>query len=297
MLNWPELGGDADKGRFWTYFDSAGFDMPQVALEKSGWQIEPTVKRDLLARIPDAGPRLDEFIEDRIYRGVTTGFNRAFELTDAEARQMLSEGSDYSEIIFPILSGDDFERWHTPPSGKHLLFTRRGIDISRFPAAERHLARFREALEPMPASWSPCRPDEKWPGRKAGPYSWYEIQDNTAYWGKFLTPKIITTKISSRPTFSVDKSGSILGNTAYLMPGGISNSALVILLNSSVSAFYCRQIFLGKQGGFYEVQPEGLSAFPIPAEVRGSILNHLDFSEGALNPALEQLLNGLVDEL
>ena len=54
-LNWSDLGEDADEERFPHYLASAGFDMPQVALERTGWQIEPTVKRDLLARIRAAG--------------------------------------------------------------------------------------------------------------------------------------------------------------------------------------------------------------------------------------------------
>jgi len=149
----------------------------------------------------------------------------------------------------------------------------------------------------MPAGWKPRSATDKWPGRKAGSYRWFEIQDSTAYWEKFLKVKLVSTKISSKPTFSIDKSSSILGNTSYLIDGGDNNNLLAIILNSSVSNFYCRQTFLGKQGGFYEVQPEGLSAFAVPLSGRDTILNRLDFSDGAPPSGLEQLLNGLVYEL
>jgi len=296
-LNWQELGQDADKEHFWTYFDSAGFTMPQVALEKDGWQIEPTAKRDLLARVRSVGPSLANFIEDRVYRGVTTGRNDAFELGSAEATKLLQLSDENRKVIFPYLTGDDVERWATPESGRYLIFTRRGIDISSFPDILAHLEQFRKSLEPCPKGWQPTPDQDKWPGRKAGSYKWFEIQDNTAYWEKFLNEKIVSTKISFRPTFCIDRSQSVLGNTAYLIDGGQFNRFLTIALNSSVAEYFFRSVFAGKQGGFYEVQPDGLGEFPVCVEGATSILNSLDFSTAPPTPALEQLLNGLVYEL
>ena len=195
------------------------------------------------------------------------------------------------------MTGDDVERWSTPEPDRYLIFTRRGIDISVYPDILAHLEKFRASLEPCPKDWQPTAEQEKWPGRKAGSYAWYEIQDNTAYWEKFLSKKIISTKISFRPTFCVDSSQSILANTAYLIDGGSCNEFLAIALNSSVAEYFFRSVFAGKQGGFYEVQPDGLGDFPVPTSGAGTILNSLDFSSAAPNPALEQLLNGLIYEL
>jgi hypothetical protein len=296
-LNWQGLGEDADVEHFWTYLDSGGFTMPQIALEKNGWQIEPTAKRDLLARIRKIGPTLTGFIEDRVYRGVTTGRNDAFELTVDEANKLFALDEKNREVVLPYLTGDDVERWSTAEADRYLIFTRRGIDISTYPHILAHLEKFRVSLEPRPKDWRPTPEQEKWPGRKAGSYAWYEIQDNTAYWEKFLKRKIISTKISFRPTFCVDSSQSILGNTAYLIDGGRFNKFLTIALNSSVAEYFFRSIFAGKQGGFYEVQPDGLGDFPVPASGAETVLNSLDFSTAAPNPALEQLLNGLIYEL
>lgn len=295
-LNWQQVE-KAVKERFWTYLDSAGFEMPQVALEKSAWQIEPTAKRDVLSRIASSGPRLSEFIDDRVYRGVTTGFNRAFELNADQAKAILTADRKYAQVILPYITGDDVERWITPETGNYIIFTRRGIDIQSFPAILKHLEKYRDLLEPEPANWTPPRSGAKWPGRKRGSYKWYEIQDNTAYWEKFIGPKIISTKISSRPTFSLDRTGAVIGNTGYLIDAGTDAPLLTIILNSPVSNYYSRQTFVGKQGGFYEVQPDGLANFCIPLRGRETILSRLDFSSAAPPPVLEQLLNGLVYEL
>lgn len=296
-LNWQALGEDADVEHFWTYLDTAGFTMPQLALAKDGWHIESTAKRDLLARIRKVGPPITGFIEDRVYRGVTTGRNEAFELTVGEANKLFELDEKNREVVFPYLTGDDVERWSTPEADRYLIFTRRGIDISAYPHVLAHLEKFRASLEPCPKDWKPTPEQEKWPGRKAGSYEWYEIQDNTAYWEKFIKKKIISTKISFRPTFSIDRSHSILGNTAYLIDAGRFNKFLAIALNSSVAEYFFRSVFAGKQGGFYEVQPDGLGDFPVPASGAETVLNSLDFSTAAPNPALEQLLNGLVYEL
>jgi len=39
---------------------------------------------------------------------------------------------------------------------------------------------------------------------------------------------------------------------------------LVALLNSSLFFSYAKRVFIEKQGGWYEVQPQGLEQFPIP---------------------------------
>ena len=72
------------------------------------------------------------------------------------------------------------------------------------------------------------------------------------------------------------------------------------LLNSSVSAYYSRNTFASKQGGFYEVQPDGLEAFPVPriGAMEERLINDLDYSFIAgSDTRFEQLLNGFVYEL
>lgn len=295
-LNWQDLGDDVDKESFPSLVAQSGFDMPQSSLQKGGWQIEPTVKRDLLARIQSSGPSLNEFIDDRVYRGITTGYNKAFELNADQAHHLLRLEDNGHDVIYPYLSGEDVTRWVAPDAPSHIIFTRRGIEIDNYPHVKQHLQQFRESLEPKPLDWVDTE-DRKWQGRKSGPYQWFEIQDNTTYWEKFLDDKILSTKISSRPTFCVDKSRAMIANTAYLIDGKNTNNYLVILLNSAAAFFYFRQTFLGKQGGFYEVQPDGLGALAIPRHGATSVLNLLDFSSFPPNPALEQLLNALVYEL
>ena len=75
---------------------------------------------------------------------------------------------------------------------------------------------------------------------------------------------------------------------------------MVALLNSNISAFYSKKVFVEKQNGWYEVQPDGLEAFPIPrTDVRQekliSFASNAFLAVGSLQ--FEVLINGLVYEL
>ena len=131
-----------------------------------------------------------------------------------------------------------------------------------------------------------------------GKYFW-ELRACT-YWQEFEQPKIVSTKVSIEPTFSLDNKAHYLGNTAYFIPAGDDRLYLLALLNSSVSAYYARGLFVGKQNGYYEVQPDALEAFPIPS----ATVQHKTVLGVAANgvlatsdPQYEQLINGLVFEL
>ena len=102
-------------------------------------------------------------------------------------------------------------------SSEFLIFARRGIRIEDFPAVHDYLEQFRAQLEPKPPSWNG---EQNWPGRKAGAYQWYELQDTVDYWEAFEQPKIVWPDISKLPRFSMDTQSRYLGNTGYVIPGG-----------------------------------------------------------------------------
>ena len=115
---------------------------------------------------------------------------------------------------------------------------------------------------PKPIEW----PDNKeWKGRKPGPYQWYEIQDNIAYWKEFEEPKILYQEIATFQSFAWDDRGSYSNNKTFLVPGG--SLYLLALLNSSVTWFFLGQIVSKLQGGAYAMQTPYISQVPIPAIV------------------------------
>lgn len=295
-LNWTQ---EHPVEEFPTVFQRAAFDVPQAKLTKAGWQLEPAGKRQLLERVISTGTPLRRYLGSRVSRGITTGLNEAFVIDGKTRARLIAEDARSSDIIRPFLRGNDVKRWRAKPEDLWLIFTRRPFSIDQYPAIKRYLSSFKPQLMPKPNGWDDKR-DGKWEGRKAGSYEWYEIQDNIAYWREFEQPKIVSTKVSIEPTFSLDNDAHYLGNTAYFIPAGEDRLYLLALLNSSVSTYYARGRFVGKQNGYYEVQPEALEAFPVPsatAQHKTVLCVAANCVLATSDPQYEQLINGLVFEL
>lgn len=295
-LNWTQ---EHLVEEFPAVFQAVAFDVPQEKLTKAAWQLEPAGKRQLLERIVSTGTPLRKYLSARVSRGITTGLNEAFVIDGKTRARLIAEDAGSSDVIKPFLRGNDVKRWKAQPEDLWLIFSRRPFPIGQYPAIKKYLSAFKSQLMPKPDGWDNKRNGE-WMGRKAGSYEWFEIQDNIAYWQEFERPKIVSTKVSIEPTFSLDEKAHYLGNTAYFIPAGEERLYLLALLNSSVSAYYARGRFVGKQNGYYEVQPEALEAFPIPSAtaqhkmVLGVAANCVLATS---DPRYEQLINGLVFEL
>ncbi len=250
-------------GSFADAFADVSQPYPQSILSNGSWELEVATLRVLREKILK-GKNMLRTLYGKPFRGVTTGRNKAFVVDQSTRDQLIAKDAKSVELLKPWLEGKDLERWHQAGRNLWIIFARQGLDLTEYPAIAEHLSMFREKLEPKPEKWKPSRPDEKWPGRKSGSYKWSEIQDKTAYWREFLNEKIVSTKVSSQATFSIDRSSAILSNTTYIMDAGKDNAFLVSILNSNIADFYFKSIFTVKSGGFFEIQPQGLSGFPIP---------------------------------
>jgi hypothetical protein len=207
--------------------------------------------------LDDSGWSLVDYLQGNIYRGIVTGLNNAF-VIDAETRKrLITEDPKSAEIIKPFLAGKDIKRYQLPQTKKHLIFTRRGVNIKEYPAIESYLKQFREKLMPKPKDWS----GEKWQGRKPGSYKWYEIQDSIDYYLEFEKPKSIYPNICKRPEFAFDESKKYTNQKCFIIPR--TDKYLLGILNSSVNFFLFRTILPKLRGDFYEPSYVFLKDFPI----------------------------------
>ena len=231
-----------------------GQKISQSELKADGWRLESPAVLRLLEKLRTVGKPLRQFVGSRVYRGITTGFNEAFVVDRNMHDRLVRESKSSGQILKPYLRGKNVDRWSAKSKDQWIIFTRRGIDMNKFPAIEKYLQRFKAKLTPGKSG-----------GRKPGSYEWFEIQDNIAYWQEFESAKIISTKISIRPTFALDEDNCYLGNTSYFFSAAANSRYLLGLLNSNLFFCYAKKVFVEKQGGWFEVQPDGLELFPIPA--------------------------------
>jgi N-6 DNA Methylase/TaqI-like C-terminal specificity domain len=255
--------GELPKDNFDLSYRDFNQPYPQSALGSGSWELENSALRIVREKI-FSGKSVLRSVYEKPFRGVTTGRNEAFVVDQLTRNLLISKDAKSAEVLKPWLEGKDLERWHQAGRHQWIIFARQGLDLSSYPAIMEHLGEQRDKLEPKPESWKPLHPSDEWSGRKSGSYKWSEIQDKTAYWEKFLSEKIISTKVSSQPTFSIERTGAILSNTSYIIDARHDNRFLVSVLNSSIAYFYFKSIFSVKSGGFFEIQPDGLSGFPIP---------------------------------
>src|SRR5436305_836246 len=81
----------------------------------------------------------------------------------AEREQLIAEEGSSAEVIKPLLAGADVRRYELHARDTSLLYLPHGIDIDRYPAIRRYLARFRRQLE-----------------QRATRQKWYELQQPQA---------------------------------------------------------------------------------------------------------------------
>ncbi|MCZ2153562.1 MAG: Eco57I restriction-modification methylase domain-containing protein, partial [Bryobacterales bacterium] len=279
------------------------FRMAQSDLAPEAWRMESKAKLKLLERIKAAGVPLGEYVNGRFYRGILTGLNEAFVIDRATRDQLIAEHPSSEQILKPFLRGRDVKRWRVEPQDLWLIFTRRGIDIPKFPAVLRHLQSFRQQLEPMPRNWDRDG-GNSWPGRKPGSYEWYEIQDNIAYWEEFEQPKLVVPAIAESVSFAIDRGGHYSNNKSTIfLPDDIYFVCGIV--NSQVSNWFARQTFATKQGGFFDFEPRYSTQLLIPKVSRGhqrliSVISEYisEFDgQGPIASYYERLLNALVYEV
>ena len=213
------------------YLDRNGFDMAVTDLADAGWSLAPPEWQRLRAKIEAAGQPLGEYVNGQLYRGVVTGLNDAF-VIDTETRdRLIAADPNSADLIRPWLRGRDVRRWRTEWANLHIIFSRRGTPIERYPAIEAHLSQFRPDLEPKRTRGAKR-------GRAPGTYRWFEIQANTAYYRAFDQPKIIYTNIGTEMRAMLDRQNHVTADTCFIIPS--DDAYLLTLLNSKLLDFYFR---------------------------------------------------------
>lgn len=219
------------------------------------WLLQGSEVSDLCEKIRNSGRPLTEIVKGQFFRGIVKGFNKAFLIDEQTRSELLEEDARSDEIIKPFLRGRDIKRYALNFTGHYLIFTRRGINIDKYPAVKRHLAQWREKLTPKKDE------SDAGPGRKPGPYKWYEIQDAIAYHEEFLSPKIVWPDISPSCNFAYDESGHFVGDTGNIM---VTNDlTLLALLNSKIIEFYYRHSAAQVRGGYLRFKSVYMQALPI----------------------------------
>ena len=118
-------------------------------------------------------------------------------------------------------------------------------------------------MEPRPSNWDNTQP---WPGRKSGPYKWYEIQDSVEYYDAFEKPKIFWPDIAKFPRFSWDEQGQFVSDLGFILP--VKDEVLLGILQSRTCWFCITRLCspLAERAGtmIYRLKSQFITHLPIP---------------------------------
>ncbi len=202
------------------------FDIEEDALAVGGFYLAKKDLTDILGKIKSLGTPLGEYVDNKIYYGIKTGFNEAFVINGAIREKLISLDSASEEIIKPFVNGDDVRHYKVNFRDRYLIFTRHGVDIEEYVAVKEYLEKWKPQLSPKATA-------KETNGRKPGSYKWYEIQDTINYYAEFEKPKIVWPEIAKESRFAWDNGEYYYNATSFLIPSadlgllGILNSKLV----------------------------------------------------------------------
>lgn len=242
------------------------FDQPQASIGGDSWLLEPAEIRNLIAKLHASGQTLGDYLGDRIYRGVLTGFNDAFVIDTPTRDALVAADPKSAEIIKPWLRGRDIKRWKAewaglwviaiasssnrswPWSDAKTLEQAETIFANTYPAIYKHLLPYRDRARK--------RHDK-------GVY-WWELR-SCSYYEAFERPKIVYPNIAKRNEFALETKGFLTNQKAFLIDS--DDEALLAYLNSSVVDFWFRHRLPKLQNGFLEPSKVFLEKLPLPDDL------------------------------
>jgi fido (protein-threonine AMPylation protein) len=217
------------------------FTIPQGRLSPEAWSLKSDEEAAVFEKVMKAGKPLGEYVERKLFYGIKTGLNEAFELNQAQRENLVRDARESEALIKPFLGGQDIRRYEIADEGRFLIvlpsaWTQKTIAKEKkssgqvsereawnwFAAKHRTLAKH---LEPFADA---CRKRQD-----KGQY-WWELRP-CDYYEYFDGPKIIFPDICKAPRFFLDRSGRYLANTAYCL--GVDDPYLLGILNSRLFWF------------------------------------------------------------
>ena len=254
------------------YIAQNEFEVPTHSLDANGWTLANTHDTERLTQLKQHAQTLKAFVENKIYRGILTGYNAAF-VIDADTRAALIAADVRStEIIKPFLAGRDIKRYGTPETDKFLILFPKGstrdgyhiqnntpIEGSKKPISNEQAQAFLQ--QNYPAIYDFLQPyGEKAAKRTDKGDFWWELRA-CDYYDAFEEVKIMYQIFQVKPCFVYDTNGMYCNNSMWIIP--TEDKCLLGILNSKIGWYliskYCTQI----QNG-YQLIWKYLGEIPIP---------------------------------
>ena len=202
-------------------------EVKNVHLSEEAWLLKAGENDKMKSKIESHGIPLKDFGVN-IFRGILTGFNKAYHIDEIEIERLINLDGKNSSIIKPLMCGGDTEKFFCKPPQLWIINIHNGIkggdikpiDINNYPIIKRRLDTFYDVLS--------NRND-----KGSTPYN----LRNCAYLDLLVQPKIIWGEISDRSKFCLDVKGVFYPEATTFMLSGEHLPYLLAFLNCNVSEY------------------------------------------------------------
>jgi methylase of polypeptide subunit release factors len=205
-------------------------------LDKGRWSIDTKEEAYISQKIFEKGKLLKNW-NITINRGVLTGFNEAFIITQDKRDELVEQDPNSSEIIKPILKGRDIEKYQTEWNESFIIstFPALNINIEKYPVVKNYLESFQPKLNQTGGEYINESGEPK-KTRKKTANKWFETQDQIGYYKEFPKEKIIWKRIGSSLRFSFSNA-EIFSLDSTCLATGEKIKYLTAYLNSKLAQY------------------------------------------------------------
>jgi methylase of polypeptide subunit release factors len=226
---------------------------------EKAWVAYSKAEYNLIKKIEKQGLQLKDW-KIKINRGILTGCNEAFIIDHKTKERIIGEDPKSSEILKPILRGEDIKAYVPSFADLYLIatFPSLNIDIEEYKGVKNYLIKYKEQIEPKPKNYN----GDKWKGRKYGAYEWFETQDSIAYHEDFAKPKIIFPNMTKFLPFVYDETGIVANQKCFILSGE-NLKYLTGVFNSKLWKFAFKNRFPELLGETFELSKVFFDKIPI----------------------------------
>ena len=227
-------------------------------LSEESWIIASNEEQRIKDKIEKIGTPLKDW-DISIYRGVLTGYNKAFIIDGAKKDELIAADPKNAEIIKPVLRGRDIKRYKAEFADLWLINTHNGyfdeksgkkippIKLTDYPVIKEHLDKYWKKIE-------------KRQDKGVTPYN----LRNCAYLGEFEKEKIIYPETTVRRSeFYYDKNALYLDKTCFFIAGEQLQFLTTLLASKAIKYYLENELrVLGKKSIQYSKQY--IEKLPLP---------------------------------
>lgn len=238
-------------------FEKNASKMQQNQLTVKGWQLQSLISFNLLEKIKADYLTISQ-VYGSPYRGVVTGYNEAFVISEDIKKKLIKEDPNSTKLLKPFLEGKDLKKWHNQSRKLYIIYIPKNeIDIDDYPAIKEWLIVYKDRLE-----------------KRATKQEWFELQQaQLAYKPSFEGNKIQYAHFCSSPLFHMNTNGAFSNDKSYIIP--TDDYYLYGLLNSNLIWFFIQSICPFVSGGYYELRVQYIETLPIPNKPENEVISKI----------------------